>query len=126
MGWILDETESHIIKEIEHGTDRQAAIVAAAFLERQLGDTLHAVFEEEEGVSSRMLKGYGPLATFSAKIDLGYLLRIYKNYMRKWLYTLKDIRNEFAHRPEKTNFKTQKISDLCKNLPGPVWKKSSL
>ena len=47
---------------------------------------------------------------------MGLLLGIYEQDIRRFLHTVKDIRNAFAHRPEPMNFKTQKIRDLCSNI----------
>jgi hypothetical protein len=120
MVWTIETDE--IIREIEKGSDRSAAIVLAAVLEERLGQLLLTIFEKEESITGRMLKGSGPLAAFSTKIDICFLMGVYAEYMRRALHTMKDVRNIFAHSPVKTTFKTQRVRDLCNNLPAPVWK----
>jgi hypothetical protein len=63
-----------------------------------------------------MFKGYGPLATFSAKIELAYLMGVISAQERRDLLIIKDVRNEFAHRPDERTFGSQRISALCGNL----------
>ena len=56
------------------------------------------------------------MASFSVKIDLGLLLGIYEPQVHRYLRTVKDIRNAFAHKSEPINFETQKIAGLCGNI----------
>jgi hypothetical protein len=117
MPWWIEKEDEAIIKEIESSRDRAAAITAAAYLEQRLADVFKAMMEDDEGLQARIFKGYGPFSSFSAKIDLGYLFGFYPDKMRRVLQTVKDIRNEFAHNPKSSSFKTQRIKDLSNNLP---------
>ena len=89
-----------IVAEIDKGSDRSAGIVAAAFVEDQLTHLLKSRlrFEDEDDTIMReMFRSRGPLGSFSAKIDMGYLMRLYSKTARRELETIKDIRNSFAH-----------------------------
>jgi hypothetical protein len=66
---------------------------------------------EAEG---RMFKGYGPLNTFAARIDLGLLLGIYPKEFWVRLHLIRKIRNEFAHNMQPTTFRSQRA--LCAKL----------
>ena len=61
----------------------------------------------------------GPLATFSAKIDLACLLNMVSDAIRSDLHAIREIRNEFAHqiahKLEHTRlaFTAQHIRDKC-------------
>jgi hypothetical protein len=55
----------------------------------------------------------GPLSSFSAKIDLGVLLGLYPEEVRRDLHRLRDVRNQFAHEQEPRNFCYPKISEIC-------------
>jgi DNA-binding MltR family transcriptional regulator len=121
MMWIItDQKADVILSQIDKGPDRIAAIVAVAHLEDVLTETLSTVFEGDNDVKSRMLKGYGPLASLAAKIDLAHMMGMLPRDLRKHLFLVKDIRNEFAHTAAKTTFKSQRICDLTKNLPAPL------
>jgi DNA-binding MltR family transcriptional regulator len=57
--------------------------------------------------------GTGPLATFSAKIRLGYALGIYGRKTRHDLDVVREIRNAFAHAQKVITFENQEIANLC-------------
>lgn len=117
MAWtIRNETDKAIILEISKQTDRGAALIATAYLEERLTDAIKARLVRDVKLENTLFKGSGPLASLSAKINMGFLLGIYEQDIRRFLHTVKDIRNAFAHRPEPMNFKTQKIKDLCCNV----------
>ena len=117
MTWIIkDDTDSNIIGEIYHQTDRGAVLIAAAYLDERLADALKARTIRNKKIEDRIYKGFGPLATFSAKINLGLLLGIYGPDVHRLLRTVKDIRNTFAHRSEPLNFESQKLRDLCSSI----------
>jgi hypothetical protein len=106
-----------IVAEIEEDSDRSAGIVAAAFVEDQLTHLLKSRLRyEDEKIMREMFRSRGPLGTFSAKIDMGYLMRLYSEEARRELETIKDIRNSFAHRMPMKNFQAQSIRALANNL----------
>lgn len=117
MVWaIKSDDDKAILQEIEHQTDRGAALIATAYLEERLVDAIKARLVQDKNIESAFFKGIGPLANFSARIDLGYLLGIYEKKAHRLFLTVKDIRNRFAHRAEPLEFTTQKINDLCRNV----------
>lgn len=61
-----------------------------------------------------MFKQSGPLGSFAAQIDMGYLLGLYPDYVRDKLHTIRLIRNEFAHNVQPVSFKSQR--DSCSKL----------
>lgn len=114
MVWtIQDESDEAILREIMQQTDRGAALIAVAYLEERLTDAIKARLIRDEKLEGRFFKGAGPLASFSAKIDLGFMLGIYENDIQRILHTLRRIRNEFAHRTEPLDFSAQRIRGLC-------------
>jgi len=109
-------TIREIDREVKRGGDRSAALVAAAFVEQRLTEAVKAAFIRNAKVENKMFKGVAPLATFSAKIDLGLLLGLYSEGIHKALHTVREIRNCFAHTVEPTTFRSQKVRDHCNNL----------
>ena len=91
-------------------------LIATAYLEERLIEAIKARLVEDDELGNKLFKGYGPLGSLSAKIDMGFLLGIYEKDVRRFLHTVKDIRNAFAHKPEPMDFQTQKIKDLCSNI----------
>ncbi|WP_299130050.1 hypothetical protein [uncultured Amaricoccus sp.] len=115
--WItVGENDDLILKEIEGQTDRAAALIAQSYLEDRLVLAIKARLICDDVVLRRVFTGAGPAASFSARIDLGLLLGIYRSEIHKLLTQIKDIRNTFAHKAEPLSFETATIRDRCNNL----------
>jgi len=119
MAWILkDEQDRAIIAEIEAQSDRGAMIIASSMMEARLEKLMALRLDPniDEDQWGRMFRGSGPVASFSAKIDLGLFLQLYPIEVHRMLHKLRDIRNKAAHRTEAISFETQSIKDRCNNL----------
>ena len=64
----------------------------------------------------RIFEGYGPLSTFSAKIDVAAALKLIDTDTVGDLRAIKDIRNHFAHATTIASFTHSEVADLCKKL----------
>lgn len=106
--------------EIAGEADRAAAIVAFAYLDDMLTDAiqshLHNFKHKGEDIRGTLFKGSGPLATFSARRRLAYLLGMFGPKTYADLGRLAQIRNEFAHTRSPRTFKSQRIKGLCEAL----------
>jgi len=106
MAWVFATKEEaeinrfrEAISEIEaSNSDRAAVIVASAFLEDHLTRVLQARMHENEKISREMFRASGPLGNFGTKIDLGFMIGVYGEKVRRELQIVKEIRNEFAHK----------------------------
>src|SRR5262249_54463894 len=63
-----------------------------------------------------LFEGMGPLATFSAKIKLGYALGFYGPRTRHDFLIFNEIRNAFAHAPHPLTFKNKSIANRTTGL----------
>ena len=64
-----------MIKEVESGSDRAAAILAASCVEDQLAFAIKCkLCPDDKALIRDMFQVRGPLGSFSAKISMGYLL----------------------------------------------------
>ena len=63
-----------------------------------------------------MFRSSAPLNTFSAKINMAYLIGLCSKETCKEMHTIRDIRNEFAHKGMTRNFESQCVKDLANNL----------
>jgi DNA-binding MltR family transcriptional regulator len=119
--------ESYVQRETSIESDRGAAIVAAALLETQLETAIKKLLRDlalKKGVSlfDRLFKGYGPLATSGAKIDMAYALESIDEESYHDLHVIRAIRNDFAHDAETDipnqgmSFRVRSVSDRCANL----------
>lgn len=135
MHWVIrDEdkpSESILALEaLEKDSDRGAAIVAASYVEELLENKIKLLLRSDGDARNELteiFRSSGALGSFSAKIKMGFLLRLYEKICSKELDTIKNIRNEFAHSVNHLNFETDRIFDKIKNLrliEGYIRKKS--
>lgn len=97
-------------------TDRGCALMAAAYLDEQLGRLLRAAFVEDVKVLDALLESIGPLATFSSRIDLCYALGLLPPLVRRDVHLIRKIRNEFAHAASPLTFEHARMAARCSEL----------
>lgn len=97
-------------------TDRAVAILGGSLVERRLALAIDSEINHLKAIDDEMFKGVGPLASFAAKVHLGYMLGLYGERAWRELRTIKDIRNRFAHSLDMSSFESQKITAWCGNL----------
>lgn len=116
--WIfLTKDEYLAIQEIqETKSDRATAIVAAAIVEERLTAAIKSKLHRDKTIVNHIFRTSGPLGSFSAKIDLGFLIGLYSKEAHSDFEIIKDVRNEFAHRVHAISFSSPRIYDLCKNF----------
>jgi hypothetical protein len=119
MTWFLlpDPKYRHAIQEIKKQRDRGAGIMAASILEEHLTAAIKSHIQKNKEIENRMFSGYGPLASFAAKIDFGFLLGLYGEHIHERLQIIRKIRNDFAHNPSPASFKSQRVQ--CAQLIFP-------
>jgi DNA-binding MltR family transcriptional regulator len=69
-------------------------------------------------LSDRLFKHYGPLKTFSGKIDIAYAFSIIDTETFGDLKAIKDIRNKFAHSTKIVQFSNPEVRPLIQKLSG--------
>jgi hypothetical protein len=119
MTWVThDSSHEAIVAEIEQQTDRGAALIAVAFVANRLERLIKSRLDPNANPDDlgKVFQGQGPLASFSAQIDLGYLMQFYPPVIRTLLHMVRDIRNDFAHTETPIKFDSQSIGDRCKNI----------
>lgn len=103
-------------KALTSESDRGCALFAAAYLDVSLSDLLYVSLVESKKIETDLFKGTAPLSNFSSRIKLAYYIGLISKSTRRDLDTIRDIRNDFAHKVETISFQTQSIRDRCKNL----------
>jgi hypothetical protein len=116
-----DKSLSEAIAELDTASDRAAAIVATALVEDHLTTVLKGSLHQDEKIQLDMFRGSGPLGSFSSKINLAFLTGLLSARACKELHTIREIRNEFAHKLGKLTFESQRLRDLAMNLTLPDW-----
>jgi DNA-binding MltR family transcriptional regulator len=114
-------TSTDAIDEVAKASDRAMAIVACALVDDQLFELLKRSLHDDTEVIDDMFGGLRPLATFSAKINLAYLIGLISERVFKDLHTIRKIRNDFAHGLNESSFKSQSMADRAMNLTLPDW-----
>lgn len=96
-------------------SDRAVALLAAAFLDTQLGEALREVFVDSPVVNA-LLEDRGPLTTLAARIDALFCMGFMSEEFRRDMHLVRKIRNDFAHHPDVIDFNTDAIKDRCNAL----------
>jgi len=112
-------TEPHNVDELRSQNDRATAIVGGTMVEAHLRNAILSRFHPLSNVRrDRLFTGYGPLATFSAKIEIAAALGIFGQKTCTDIGAVKDIRNKFAHSLEDGpwSFQHPEIQKLCDKL----------
>jgi hypothetical protein len=114
-------------QEVFDAPARAAVIVAAALIERKLKELILGQLAPGLDKGDKDLFGpMKPLSSFSAKIRLGYGLRLYGDRTYHDLDLLREMRNLFAHGPLSMDFNTPEVKNeiekfYChsRNVPDP-------
>ena len=99
-----------ILNLVDHA-EASKAIIVAGIVEDWLQTMLLGAGRRTLSNSqlSEFFEGYGPLSSFSAKIDIGYFFKLIDDAAYRDLKAIKNIRNSFAHTKEVATFKTDGI-----------------
>ena len=117
---IIDEA-IHYYEALHQESDRAAAILAASHFEDSLQEQIISKFTNMNSeLTKKIFGGYGPLSTFSGKIDIAFALGLYNEETRKGLHIIKKIRNKFAHASKPIKFYDQEIAVLCRKISSEV------
>jgi DNA-binding MltR family transcriptional regulator len=112
------ELPSDVLKLAER-TEAGTVLLVAALLEDWLQILLLSAGREiSQNGARNLFENYGPLRTFSAKIEVAYLFRLLNNEVYNDLKATKDIRNCFAHSTERVFFSSPEVGRLCQRLTG--------
>jgi len=113
----IDPELMAIVEEMRDQTDRGAAILAASILSTYLERAILTKFTPTSNRRrEKIFRGFGPLSTLSARIEIAYSLGLFDEAAYGRLNAIKDIRNEFAHSIEPTTFDSEAIKTLSKKL----------
>ena len=110
-------TQSDLIKLLSHQTHASSALVIAGVVEDELEKLLLSEMRPLSNTfAERLFEGYGPLSTFSGKIDISFAFDLIEEAVYRDIRVIKDIRNRFAHTKHFVFFTTPDIAKLCRKL----------
>jgi DNA-binding MltR family transcriptional regulator len=110
------QRDAAILEEVGRQEDRGAAIIAGAFLEDFLFEAISSWLVDDKKALKGIFEGTGPLATFSAKIEMAYLMGLMSKRSHSSAAAVRKIRNEFAHNMGPLRFETPLIKGKCQSL----------
>lgn len=119
-------TFKKVIKAIEQMfplSQAAMAIFMSQLVENILEDSLTSKLTiSSNNFKNQLFEGYGPLSTFTAKIDMVRALEIVDEETYNTLRIIKSIRNEVAHPDTSSfpNFDDEAIVKECRKLPGYI------
>jgi DNA-binding MltR family transcriptional regulator len=117
--WIIEHFA--IRENIEKESDRAAAVFAGSFLDEMLSHILAFYFVQDKKTSRELLRGDGPLSSFSARIKVAYAIGLISESVRSDFEIIRKIRNHFAHHPRATSFSESPVREHCANLAFVKW-----
>lgn len=113
-----DDERHGTLSEINGESDRAAAIVMVTHVEEDLTDELRSHLRSDLAPSeeAEIFHGEGLLATFSAKIKMGYALGLFGPETRDDLNILREVRNACAHSKRPISFDLAVVSTVVRRL----------
>jgi hypothetical protein len=106
----------HFIERYRQETDRAAAVLAGSYVDSLLGRVLVRYLVDDVEKIHSFSTGYGPLASFSARIDLLYLQGLLPARNHRDLHAIRRIRNHVAHHEGETSFDASPVRDWVAQL----------
>lgn len=106
-----------IILEMHKQNDRGAAICGAAFLEEGLQTAIEGDWPPlSNTMRARIFRGFGPLSTFSAKIEVSFAMGLISVPQRTDYLIIKSVRNDAAHVGLPFSFDAPEVSEKIAKL----------
>lgn len=104
-----------------HRMTHAAVVVTAAaiidqFLERAISTQLPGL---TKGLSKKLFEDFGPLHSFSAKIDMAHALGITSSFVHAELRKIRKMRNMFSHSEKLLSLDTEPVKTLFYDLTRP-------
>jgi hypothetical protein len=107
---------SELMNELKTDGPRGTVVLAGALIDDFLRSAIEATLVElTEDEKKELFEGSGLLATFSARIKIGYAMGIYGRKTRHDLNTMRELRNAYAHVANKSiAFDTPSVVSLLR------------
>lgn len=110
------KTREQIRATFDKESDRAAAILIGAYLERILREVLELVMINSGSVQHLFSPSKGALGAFGVMIDIAYATGIVSKSAYNNLRTISKVRNAFAHMEHAIKFDAPEIIELCEKF----------
>jgi hypothetical protein len=116
------EIKTVILDLHRENNERSTVLTLASLLDHALQIALLTKMRRDliPPEQAEMFGGRGLLATFSAKIDLAYALKLIGPKTRDDIDMIREIRNAFAHARGPISFQTKEVATVCARLRFPA------
>jgi DNA-binding MltR family transcriptional regulator len=105
------------LKNLLQSTHAATALVISSLLEEYFRMAFEAAMANlSRHTLKKLLTGYGPLSTLSAKIDLACGMQLITGVMRSDANLIRGIRNKFAHSTNQLHFESHEIIQIAANM----------
>lgn len=94
-------------------TDQGCILLAAAYLDVGLQELLKGHFVQDRKLAEELLGNSRPIGSFSARIDLTFLLGLIGRRVHRDLHLVRKIRNICAHSLQPVEFSNREIDQRC-------------
>lgn len=105
----FNQLRNVVLPDAKKQPDRSLVIVMSSVIDDALSQVIINHLVESKKTTDIMFSGMGPLSTFSAKINLGFLLALYNKDFADMLHALRKIRNEFAHNMNPLTLESEEV-----------------
>jgi hypothetical protein len=119
----IDETFSNLAKGLiasRKMSHSAVVLTASSILEYDLERSLKAAMRPlNKYMEERIFEGYGPLSSFSAKIDMAFAMDIITKHVFDELNKIRKMRNAFAHSKARLSLEEEPMRALFYSLKRP-------
>lgn len=106
-----------MLRKLTNAAHSPFVLVTVSMIEEMLEEAILSKMRPlSENFRDRLFEGYGPLSSFSARIDISYSLGIIDDHLLHDLRLIKSIRNEFAHSTFAMHFDHPNLQKHFQNL----------
>lgn len=110
----------HVSKELWGESERASVIVGSALLDETLRQIITNFLIQDKTSKKKhdkeLFEGYGPLATFSARIKIAFRLGLISENEKRNLDLIRKMRNDFAHKIDDLSFDDKTIRGYVRTL----------
>ena len=103
-------------------SDRGCVLLGAEILSNDLESLFRSYFRKDPQIVKKtinpLFKGFNPLATFAARIDLAYSMGLIPRVIYRRLHLVRELRNRFAHTAGLLDFRDSKCKPLLDEIAG--------
>lgn len=122
MDFRLEDRPRLLSESMDRESDRGCVLLGAEMLSNDLEFLLRAFFRTEPSIVKKtinpLFKGFSPLATFAARIELAYAMGLIPKVVQVRLHLVRELRNLFAHTATHLDLSDPKCKPILDKLAG--------